>query len=102
MKKCLVLLLLIVTMTGTIIPCCMADDCNTKNSALHKPHPADNEEKGNCSPFFACGTCSHAIETISPVSITLPEYAVRTTYYHFYVAQLSTYHPSLFQPPRCS
>lgn len=78
----------------------MADDCNNKGSALHKPHPADNEEKGSCSPFFACGTCAHAIETISPVSIILPESAAQTNYCHFYLSELSTYHPSLFQPPR--
>ncbi|WP_207511939.1 hypothetical protein [Longitalea luteola] len=100
MKKLLTFLLLIVTIAGAIIPCCMADECDNKTSASHQPHPTDNEEKGNCSPFFACGTCAHAVEIISRVSITLPEYAVRTTYYHFYVEKLSSYHPSLFQPPR--
>jgi hypothetical protein len=97
-----VILLLIVNITGTIIPCCPADGCSNENSALNDRHPEENEDKGNCSPFFACGTCAHAIEIISPVSMTLPESPVLTTYCRFYLSELSTYHPSLFQPPRFS
>ncbi len=102
MKTLLVILLLIVNITGTIVPCCPGDDCNNETSALNDQHPQDNEDKGNCSPFFACGACAHAIENLAPVSITIQEPAIQTNYCPFFLSELATYHPSLFQPPRFS
>ena len=100
MKTLLVILLLIINITGTIVPCCPGDGCSNETSALNDQHPDDNEDKGNCSPFFACGACAHAIESITPVIIPIHEPTVQTNYFPFYLSELATYHHSLFQPPR--
>lgn len=100
--KTLVVLLLIVITAGTVVPCCVVDNCNDEMAATATSHSNENDEKGNCSPFFACGTCAHAIEIISPVQLVPMENQVRTTHFHFYLSGLSTYHHSLFQPPRVS
>lgn len=99
MKKWLVLLLLIITSAGTIIPCCDIDDCCV-DQFENSPNHEKNQSEGSCSPFFACGTCAGFVELSKLIYLiqSVPEKQVhheQVTRFH-----LTTYAASYWQPPR--
>jgi hypothetical protein len=66
MQKWLALLLLMITTAGTVIPCCLVDDCKADQAAVKGP---GGRQEGNCSPFFACATCAGFVEVSKPIQI---------------------------------
>jgi hypothetical protein len=99
-KKTFAIFLLLITAIGSFTPCCQSDDCAEETISTHHS-PGQEDEKGICSPFFACGTCSPAIViTNLPVLIEVPETEDCFRHPLFFLPRLSTYHPSFFQPPR--
>jgi hypothetical protein len=97
-KQFLGILLMLLVAGGAIVPCCTTDDCNL--TARNHNHTGQNEDKGNCSPFFACGTCAQAIESISPSLAAKAPLAIQPQRHSFYLSCLSNYHASFFQPPK--
>jgi hypothetical protein len=99
-KKCVAILLMLLVTGGAFVPCCTYDDCNLISD--NHSHRQQHEEKGNCSPFFACGTCAQAVEIISPSLIPETPPALQPAHHSFYLSKLSYYHASFFQPPKLS
>jgi hypothetical protein len=60
-KKWFSILLVLLTMAGSFFPCCVDDDCTDASTTENNRHQDEHKEKGNCSPFFACGTCAAAL-----------------------------------------
>jgi hypothetical protein len=101
MKKWLSIFLLIITVAGTIIPCCALDDCCADRNSSSTNHEKHGDE-GTCSPFFACTTCSGFVELAAEIQIqqSIGEKPV----HHEKILQLnlSTYSAFFWQPPRLS
>jgi hypothetical protein len=101
-KKWLAILLLIISVAGSFIPCCPNDGCEDEAvEAVGSSHnDTDQSDKGACSPFYSCGTCVSAID-ITAAKYQLVEPAnEKITHFSFCQFQLSRYSASLFQPPR--
>jgi hypothetical protein len=99
LKQWFVILLLLITVVATFVPCC-ADGCADEISTTAAAHEDEHDDKGNCSPLFACSTCAPSviIHTAEPL-VTLQ--AIDHAQFPFFIARpLSTWHPSLFQPPK--
>jgi hypothetical protein len=98
-KKWLALLLLIISITGSVVPCCSGDDCaDEANESRHNDHKQD--DKGACSPFYACGSCVPAVE-VTAIRTTFAEIKKeKPDHFSIYQFQLGRYSASLFQPPR--
>jgi hypothetical protein len=101
-KRWLTYLLLLITMAGTFYPCCMRDNCLNETAQQKRDSQQDQQEKGTCSPFFACGACAALADLHTPCIALSNMPAVILTHHSFYLLQLSTYCASTFQPPRFS
>jgi len=98
MKKWLTFLLLLVTITATLYPCCGKDDCC--NNELTSKTTNHKHKEGTCSPFITCGTCAGFTQVTNTVIVPIaPE---EKTVHHSKVIclTLSSYTPSLLQPPQ--
>jgi hypothetical protein len=100
MKNWLAFLFLLVSSTASFYPCCSEIDCCTdeltSTNARQDQHPSES----NCSPFVACGTCPGFTQTATVVDIPVvqkekPEHLCKAI-----SLLLSSYMPSLLQPPR--
>jgi hypothetical protein len=79
----------------------MDDDCINKITAAGQSQPDEDGKADNCSPFFDCGTCCiQAIDLITPVMLTHPDYTSYPTHGVYYLSALANYHAPFFQPPR--
>ena len=85
-------------------PCCENDNCSGEKSKTEKSTSLDNkipnDDCGNCSPFFSCGTCSgftfHSEQiNTSPVVFEADNKAsvYKSNFY-------SEYFGSIWQPPK--
>lgn len=99
MKKWLTFLLLLITLTGTFFPCCLIDECNDEEIATAQQENKDQPE-GNCSPFFACATCSGFTEMTKTVQVKQPVVENQVHNENLLIFNLSTYSSSFWQPPR--
>ena len=91
------LIIFAVTAAGTFIPCCGTDECCT-GQATQKP--ANHQEEGNCSPFFACATCPGSVELARIIQLSPP--VAEKVAHHAAIMnyQISGYSASFWQPPR--
>jgi len=99
MKKWLSFLLLLITLAGTIYPCCLEDECNDKEMATALQENEQSPE-GACSPFFACASCEGSVEMSKLVQIVQPVIENQVLHETLVVFNLSTYSSSFWQPPR--
>jgi hypothetical protein len=99
MKKWLTFLLLLITLSGTFYPCCLADNCSDDDIASSQKK--NNEQAdGNCSPFFACASCTGFTIMSKPVEIIQPVIEIQVPTESFKVFNLTSYEASFWQPPR--
>jgi len=99
MKKWFTLILALVVMVSSALPCCTIDDCCKEVfTESSKQHPF--EEKGPCSPFFACGSCSGFTTLTRSIQVAAP--VITKTTHHQQAIDLfpSAYSSGFFQPPR--
>lgn len=101
MKKWLTFLLLLITLAGTLFPCCLTDECNDEEIAKAQKQNKQATE-GTCSPFFACATCPGFAHISKPVQIEQPSTPYQVHHESNIVFDLSTYSTSFWQPPRLS
>lgn len=99
MQKLLTFVLLLVILTGSILPCYSKDCCQDELiSATSNDH---KHSEGACSPFFSCSSCAGFVQA-SRVPIDLPEMVIVLHYENSNPNIISTFRLSLFQPPRLS
>lgn len=98
MKKWLVFLLAVIVMAGSITPCCTEDDCQEEQTTFSTE--GDSHKEGNCSPFFACATCSGFVQFTKQVCVPQPIESRPLHHDNLTVFFTSTYYSSFFQPPR--
>jgi hypothetical protein len=99
MKRVLAFILSLIVFTGSVYPCCLEDDCHDEPTAVSSQQKYP-EERGGCSPFFACATCPGFVHLERSISIPqpfIPGMAHFETPVKFFS---SSYHSTLFQPPR--
>jgi len=102
-NKCFAILLLLLVVVGSFVPCCAEDNCETEPSTVASGtgHHNDRDDDGSgCSPFFACGTCAPAVITFSAVQAPLIPAPQQDQYGFTCPDRLLQYHPSFFKPPR--
>lgn len=101
MKKWLTCLLVLITLTGSFLPCCMDDDgCGEATTQTAGHAHGGEDDKGPCSPLFACGTCAAMVELHDPTLSLTAAPAIMVRHHTFYLMRLGTYSSSPFQPPR--
>jgi hypothetical protein len=99
MKKGFTFLLLLITLAGTFFPCCLGDKCNDEEITTSQKQN-NKQEEGNCSPFFACASCTGFTIMTKPVQIVQPVTEIQVHPETFVVFNLTTYSSSFWQPPR--
>ncbi|WP_158798645.1 DUF6660 family protein [Pedobacter sp. L105] len=102
--KILALLLSIMVLTLTAVPCCKAEG----NPAHHHDQKANKntEEKEdcckNCSPFYVCASCvGFTISNYSIIGFTVYLKLIKHNFSHL-TAELTQPPSRLWQPPRLS
>ncbi|HEX4852457.1 MAG TPA: hypothetical protein VFV08_16685, partial [Puia sp.] len=80
-------------------PCC-DKDCCTQDKTEQGTNHHDNNCKGDCSPFFACGSCAGFTVTPNNFSIVQIKLFAQTEFSDFYLISSSAYFSSFWQPPR--
>ena len=101
MKKWLAFLLLLITMAGSLIPCCEVDNCDADQTFVQQNDPNPNGgEGGSCSPFYSCQTCTGFTQLAKPVVV--PEPIVEASIHHAetYTLRINSFAASFWQPPR--
>ena len=86
----------------SIIPCCVDDKCADEMTNTAQGHQQDDDCKGNCSPFFACGSCAGFSVDVQSFELTPVVLDDRSTYSAFYICSHSEYFPNFWQPPKLS
>jgi hypothetical protein len=97
-KKSLIFILLLITITATFIPCCLADNCCEEQITHTTNKNQKNEE--TCPPFFACTTCSVFVELAKPILLIQPIIEKQVHHERIVVFILPAYSASYWQPPR--
>jgi hypothetical protein len=100
-KPLIALLLSLLVVVGSIIPCCLWDNCGDEKAAIElSGQENDNEDEANCSPFAACSACNGFIP-ITRLFRLVPAPSTASIYNDQPVAGYSAGHLSSFwQPPR--
>jgi hypothetical protein len=80
----------------------MEDGCTDDITQQENPAHPGHEDKGPCSPFFACGTCAASIDLNSPGVVLTETQPCVVKHQSVYRFLLSSYTSSFFQPPRMS
>ena len=99
MKWWFACLLLIITASGTFIPCCQSDQCNAKEISATNNHK-DEDNKGMCSPFNACASCVASVELNTPVEYSQPIKQAQVYYERLQAFDPAHYTNLCWQPPR--
>ncbi|MBL7733086.1 MAG: hypothetical protein JNM88_18085 [Chitinophagaceae bacterium] len=84
----------------SVTPCCIFDNCAEDEIDMSTSHPGEEEDCGNCSPFFSCEGCAAAVTTFTPpvFCFTNPE---QSPVYIFHPAPpLMETEDDFWQPPR--
>jgi hypothetical protein len=106
--KLIALLLSVVVLTLTLVPCCALENSDahasyTKQKATaHKCTEEDDDCCKNCSPFYTCGTCPGFTvanaQVLLLVSVTKPVQH-NSVYFYNPPAEVPS---SIWQPPKLS
>lgn len=83
------------------IPCCAFDDCpddQPETSAAHQP--GDEDDCGNCSPFFSCEGCASTVVHSEPPLYAIAPVQSKAAYTGYLQLILSQVHFDFWQPPR--
>jgi hypothetical protein len=98
-KKLLIFILLLITASGTFIPCSLTDNCckeQIPNTTNHKNQKGEE----TCPPFFACTTCSVFVELATPILLIQPMINKQVHRERILIFNLPTYSASYWHPPR--
>jgi hypothetical protein len=91
--------MLLICMAATFVPCCEFDGCQDE---VNSPHQEKKEQKGTCSPFSTCTTCSGAVIIAKTLQINrlIPS---KSQFIEINIPSvLPLYFSSFWQPPRLS
>jgi hypothetical protein len=86
-------------MAATFVPCCEFDSCRDE---VNSTHQEKKEQKGTCSPFSTCATCSGAVVITKTIQIHGPLLSKSRLVEKNIPSVLPAYFPSFWQPPRLS
>jgi hypothetical protein len=100
--KFIAFILALFVLSCSSIPCCAMDTYNSGIAKEKHPQEKDNDCNGNCSPFFACGTCSGFSADVQEFRIKPVLAMERASYSDFYICSHSEYFPYYWQPPKIS
>src|SRR5687767_9827570 len=98
--KFLTLIVLMISLAATFVPCCEYDDCQNETTTASQ---TDNrEQKGTCSPLSTCPACGGSILVSRLVQVSQPEDPKKELFV-IEASSLPFAHVSSFwQPPRLS
>jgi hypothetical protein len=97
--KFLVLIVLLICMAATFVPCCEFDGCQDEITTSHQEK---KEQKGTCSPFSTCVTCAGAVVIAKTIQLNSPLVSKDQFAEISIPPVLSSYFSSFWQPPRLS
>jgi hypothetical protein len=85
------------------VPCCAFDDCPDDKTTI--AHTADHErgdddDCGNCSPFFNCEGCASVTINVQSISFAVPAPQQKRVYARFIPSMIPDAHYDFWQPPR--
>jgi len=100
--KAIAVILCLIMLSSTIIPCSVFDDCVEENCTTQSPDGEDQDCK-DCSPFSVCSPTS-VLFTITNTNAIIVPAAVNAAvkYSNFSQRFNSEYYSRPFQPPRYS
>jgi hypothetical protein len=100
MKPLIAFILSLLVAFGSIIPCCLWDNCGDEQVAMEFSDTNNDDDEANCSPFAACSSCNGFIPIVRTLKL-VPLTSVKSSYNDQLVTGYSAGHISSFwQPPR--
>jgi len=89
----------------SVIPCCAFDRCPedtaiTQQAGNHDSNEED--ERGNCSPFFNCEGCASVTIDVQAISFTVFNPEVKRVYTDFISPLIPDAHYDFWRPPQLS
>jgi hypothetical protein len=89
-----------ISMAATFIPCCQFDECLSETASASREEK--KEQKGTCSPFSNCPTCSASIVITKTIQLCRLEVSNKQLFEIDPACILSSHSSSFWQPPRLS
>ena len=101
--KPLAFILSIYILLLALFPCCTVDDCpdekaETEQAAGHQA--GDNDNCGNCSPFFSCEGCASVSVSAESMSFQIISFPVKSVYTEFIAPYIPDIQYEFWQPPK--
>jgi hypothetical protein len=82
------------------VPCCSFDNCVDDKIAQETEHEEDDDDCGNCSPFFTCTGCSGFTVTAGEINSELISFFSNNQYPCFIVSSIPEINYDFWQPPK--
>jgi hypothetical protein len=98
LKPLFTVILLLIVAAASLAPCCVYDHCADNPETTTKGH--SKKPEGNCSPFFACASCSGFVWEIRLPCVLSPATTFIKHYKKEQTSQSQPVYPSFWQPPR--
>jgi hypothetical protein len=97
--KFLTLIVLVISVAATFIPCCEFDECQ-EEEIENSSQQDKKEENASCSPFSTCPTCAGAIIITKTIQLDRSDISKNKLVGFERSPILSCHSPSFWQPPR--
>ncbi|WP_114782411.1 DUF6660 family protein [Botryobacter ruber] len=97
--KYLTLLLALLVITLSVMPCCVAEECSEEEVTTEH---ADNHDSDAdlCSPFYSCAACIGFTVSSFSIAIAAPPADVSIYFVRYRQRLFSQFHQVIWQPPK--
>ncbi|HET9745024.1 MAG TPA: DUF6660 family protein [Chitinophagaceae bacterium] len=82
------------------IPCCSFDNCPEEKIVQTENHEMEDDDCGNCSPFFSCAGCSGVTHSYSNTYFEMIPQDPINQYTGFILSSTPDVHYDFWQPPK--
>jgi len=85
------------------VPCCAIDNCADELTGTEQPdnHESnDNNDCGNCSPFFTCTGCAGFSASVANINFESVPFFSGNQFSGYILSSIPDVHYDFWQPPR--
>lgn len=82
------------------VPCCTFDNCPEEQTAQEANHEQEDDDCGNCSPFFTCTGCSGFTVSFEITHLDIVPAFSPNQYAGYILSSIPDVHYDFWQPPK--
>lgn len=82
------------------VPCCAVEYCPEDAAELAADQENNEEDCGNCSPFFNCEGCATTSISVEPINFGINSFDIILVYNDYILTTLPGIEFDFWQPPR--